>query len=149
MRKIAGILAEGGTFGNGAAGAGWCSASGVNVLPGAYPPDVASRATSLETELGRAVDRGVLLGWNALPRCRADTRTCATGGSLPLLSAGGRARGPRGCWGAASNGNAMAGGAGSRGGAGHRRKSRTLLVRDTMPAYSVSFRGSYGGGENA
>lgn len=34
---------------------------GINVMPAAYPPDVAARATSLEAELGRAVDRGLLL----------------------------------------------------------------------------------------
>jgi BirA family biotin operon repressor/biotin-[acetyl-CoA-carboxylase] ligase len=53
-RKLAGILAEG-------------SAShvvlgiGINVQPAAYPPDVAARATSIEAELGRSVDRGVVL----------------------------------------------------------------------------------------
>jgi BirA family biotin operon repressor/biotin-[acetyl-CoA-carboxylase] ligase len=58
-RKVAGILAE-------------ASASssdrpcvvlgfGINVLPAAYPPDVAARATSLEAELGRPVDRGLVL----------------------------------------------------------------------------------------
>ena len=30
---------------------------GVNVQPAAYPPDIAPRATSLEVELSRAVDR--------------------------------------------------------------------------------------------
>jgi BirA family transcriptional regulator, biotin operon repressor / biotin---[acetyl-CoA-carboxylase] ligase len=34
---------------------------GINVLPAAFPPEVASRATSLEGELGRPVDRGLLL----------------------------------------------------------------------------------------
>jgi BirA family biotin operon repressor/biotin-[acetyl-CoA-carboxylase] ligase len=34
---------------------------GINVMPAAYPPDVAVRATSIEGELGRAVDRGLLL----------------------------------------------------------------------------------------
>ena len=33
----------------------------VNVLRTSYPPDVAERATSLETELGRAIDREALL----------------------------------------------------------------------------------------
>jgi BirA family biotin operon repressor/biotin-[acetyl-CoA-carboxylase] ligase len=53
-RKLAGILAEG-------------SADhvvlgvGINVLPAAFPPDVAQRATSLEGELGRTVDRGLVL----------------------------------------------------------------------------------------
>lgn len=53
-RKVAGILAEG-TLRYVVLG------FGINVLPAAYPPDIASRATSLEYELGRAVDRGSLL----------------------------------------------------------------------------------------
>lgn len=58
-RKLAGILAEGGTS---AAGSPWVVLGfGINVRPAAYPPDVATRATSLETELGRSVDRGLVL----------------------------------------------------------------------------------------
>jgi BirA family biotin operon repressor/biotin-[acetyl-CoA-carboxylase] ligase len=57
-RKIAGILAEGGTLQDRT----WVVLGfGINVRPGAYPPQVASRATSLEAELGRPVDRGLLL----------------------------------------------------------------------------------------
>ena len=53
-RKLAGMLAE--------AGADFVILGiGINVLPAAYPPDIAARATSLEGELGRAVDRGLLL----------------------------------------------------------------------------------------
>ncbi len=33
---------------------------GINVGPMAYPPELSDRATSLETELGRAIDRGAL-----------------------------------------------------------------------------------------
>jgi BirA family biotin operon repressor/biotin-[acetyl-CoA-carboxylase] ligase len=54
-RKLAGILAEG-------APRHVVLGIGINVLPGAYPPEVASRATSIEAELGRGVDRGLLLG---------------------------------------------------------------------------------------
>ena len=58
-RKLAGILAEGGTS---ASGSSWVVLGfGINVLPAAYPQDVAVRATSLETELGRKVDRGLVL----------------------------------------------------------------------------------------
>ena len=53
-RKVAGILAEG-SLRHVILGVG------INILPAAYPPDVAARATSLERELGRAVDRGSLL----------------------------------------------------------------------------------------
>jgi BirA family transcriptional regulator, biotin operon repressor / biotin---[acetyl-CoA-carboxylase] ligase len=58
-RKLAGILAEAGS----SAGAvdyvvlGF----GINIRPAAYPPDVAARATSIESELGRDVDRGLVL----------------------------------------------------------------------------------------
>jgi BirA family biotin operon repressor/biotin-[acetyl-CoA-carboxylase] ligase len=57
-RKLAGILAEG-------VGAGERAqvvlGYGVNVSAAAYPRDVAERATSLETELGRPVDGRVAL----------------------------------------------------------------------------------------
>jgi BirA family biotin operon repressor/biotin-[acetyl-CoA-carboxylase] ligase len=33
---------------------------GINVGPMAYPPDLRDRATSLETELGRAIDRSMV-----------------------------------------------------------------------------------------
>ena len=53
-RKLAGMLAE--------AGVDFVVLGvGINVLPAAYPPEIAARATSLEGELGRAVDRGLLL----------------------------------------------------------------------------------------
>ena len=34
---------------------------GINVLPAAYPPEIGARATSLQRELGRPVNRGTLL----------------------------------------------------------------------------------------
>lgn len=34
---------------------------GINVRPVAYPPDIAARASSIEAELGRPVDRGAVL----------------------------------------------------------------------------------------
>ena len=58
-RKVAGILAESGM-----------SAAhlhhvvlgfGINVNQASYPPEVAARATSIERELGRPVDRGLVL----------------------------------------------------------------------------------------
>ena len=54
-RKLAGILAE-------ASGAGGAAdrvvvGYGINVAATAFPPELCERATSLETELGRAVDR--------------------------------------------------------------------------------------------
>ena len=57
-RKVAGVLAEATSS---VAGTCVVLGFGINVLPAAYPPEVAARATSLERELGRAVDRGSLL----------------------------------------------------------------------------------------
>lgn len=58
-RKLAGILAEAGASNAGVQHV--VLGCGINLMPGAYPPDVAARATSIESELGRAVDRGLLL----------------------------------------------------------------------------------------
>ena len=57
-RKLAGILAEAGSS---AAGEHVIVGFGINLHPSALPPDVASRATSIEGELGRPVDRGLVL----------------------------------------------------------------------------------------
>jgi BirA family transcriptional regulator, biotin operon repressor / biotin---[acetyl-CoA-carboxylase] ligase len=58
-RKLAGILAEAGTS---SAGVQYVILGcGINLMPAAYPPDVAARATSIEAELGRPIDRGLLL----------------------------------------------------------------------------------------
>jgi BirA family biotin operon repressor/biotin-[acetyl-CoA-carboxylase] ligase len=56
--KLAGILAEGVAIGT--PGQAVIVGVGLNVQPAAFPQDVAARATSLEGELGRAVDRGVV-----------------------------------------------------------------------------------------
>jgi BirA family biotin operon repressor/biotin-[acetyl-CoA-carboxylase] ligase len=58
-RKLAGILAEGSTGPEGLQHA--VLGFGINLRAAAYPPAVASRATSIEQELGRAVDEGLLL----------------------------------------------------------------------------------------
>ena len=58
-RKLAGILAEAGTTGGAIEYA--VVGFGINLGPAAYPPEVASRATSIESEIGRAVDRGLVL----------------------------------------------------------------------------------------
>ena len=58
-RKLAGVLAE---ASSGADGLQYVVLGfGINLRPAAYPPEIAERATSLETELGRAVDPGPLL----------------------------------------------------------------------------------------
>jgi BirA family transcriptional regulator, biotin operon repressor / biotin---[acetyl-CoA-carboxylase] ligase len=53
-RKLAGILAEG------VSGDSVVLGYGVNVSPAAFPPELGARATSLESELGRPVDRAEL-----------------------------------------------------------------------------------------
>jgi BirA family biotin operon repressor/biotin-[acetyl-CoA-carboxylase] ligase len=58
-RKLAGILAEG--FDVGTAWQTVILGIGINVRSASYAPDVAARATSLETELGRSVDRALVL----------------------------------------------------------------------------------------
>ena len=58
-RKLAGILAEG--LGIGTAEQAVIIGVGVNLRPASYPADVAVRATSIEGELGRPVDRARLL----------------------------------------------------------------------------------------
>jgi BirA family transcriptional regulator, biotin operon repressor / biotin---[acetyl-CoA-carboxylase] ligase len=58
-RKLAGILAEGLAIGS--PDQAVIIGIGINLQPAAYPPDVASRATSIEGELGRGVDRDALL----------------------------------------------------------------------------------------
>lgn len=58
-RKLAGILAEAGTSNAGVHHV--VLGCGINLMPAAYPPEVAARATAIESELGRPVDRGLLL----------------------------------------------------------------------------------------
>src|SRR5688572_10277777 len=58
-RKLAGILAEGSTSSEGLQYV--VLGFGINLMSAAYPTDIADRATSLESELGRAVDAGPLL----------------------------------------------------------------------------------------
>lgn len=58
-RKLAGILAEGLAIGT--PDQAVVVGVGINVQPAAYPSDVSARATSIEGELGRAIDRGRLL----------------------------------------------------------------------------------------
>lgn len=77
-RKLAGILAEAGTS---QAGVQYVVLGcGINLMPAAYPPEVAARATSIESELGRPIDRGLLLAQclTALQRRYGDLRSHAS-----------------------------------------------------------------------
>ena len=58
-RKLAGILAEAGVSSEGVQHV--VLGIGINLLTAAYPPDVGARATSLEAEVGRPCDRGLVL----------------------------------------------------------------------------------------
>lgn len=58
-RKLCGILAEASSSAH--AILHIVLGYGINVQPAAYPPDIADRATSLEGELGREVDRWAVL----------------------------------------------------------------------------------------
>jgi len=65
-RKMAGVLAEAGSLDEGRDHEEprlryVVLGIGINVMPAAHPPDVAARATSIEEELGRGIDRGLLL----------------------------------------------------------------------------------------
>jgi BirA family biotin operon repressor/biotin-[acetyl-CoA-carboxylase] ligase len=73
-RKLAGILSEG--LGIGTSDQAVLIGVGINVLTAAHPGEIAARATSLEAELGRAVDRGALLEelLVAVPRTYDDLR---------------------------------------------------------------------------
>jgi BirA family biotin operon repressor/biotin-[acetyl-CoA-carboxylase] ligase len=83
-RKLGGILAE---AGNSAVGHHHVVVGfGINLLPAAYPPDVAARATSLELELGRPVDRGLTLA-ACLAALFARYRELTTGGASAVLAA--------------------------------------------------------------
>jgi hypothetical protein len=69
-RKLAGILAE-------ALSDVVVLGYGINVGPMAYPPELRDRATSLETELGRPIDRAVVAVETPLRWRRADDPSAA------------------------------------------------------------------------
>jgi BirA family biotin operon repressor/biotin-[acetyl-CoA-carboxylase] ligase len=81
-RKLAGILAE--ASAQGAELDYVILGVGVNIRPVTYPPDVAQRATSIEAELGRTIDRGLLLATalENLSACREALRRGEVGGVL-------------------------------------------------------------------
>jgi len=60
-RKVAGVLAEASSSNANRSIQHVVVGAGINIMPAAYPPEIVNRATSLEVELGRAVDRGLLL----------------------------------------------------------------------------------------
>lgn len=83
-RKLGGILAEAGMSVSGHHHV--VLGFGINLLPAAYPPDVAARATSLELELGRPVDRGLLLA-SCLAALESRYRELTARGPAEILAA--------------------------------------------------------------
>ena len=94
-RKLAGILAE--AAGGPETGEAIVLGYGINVGATAYPPELRDRATSIESELGRPVDRALLLAESlvALARRYDDLLT----GRFDVILDAWRARSP-GCSGA-------------------------------------------------
>ena len=91
-RKLAGILAEG------AGGAGAEDAVvlgyGINVGAASYPPQLRDRATSLESELGRSVDRALLFAESLVALARRYDDLLA--GRFDVILDAWRARSPGG-----------------------------------------------------
>jgi BirA family biotin operon repressor/biotin-[acetyl-CoA-carboxylase] ligase len=81
-RKLAGILAEGSTSAEGLQFI--VLGFGINLRPAAYPPEIADRATSLESELGRPVDAGPVLA-GTLVALQQRMTELAAGEASPLL----------------------------------------------------------------
>jgi BirA family biotin operon repressor/biotin-[acetyl-CoA-carboxylase] ligase len=83
-RKLAGILAEAAT---GSSGLQYVVLGfGINLRPAAYPPALASRATSIEAELGRVPDAGAVLG-ETLASLFSRVRALAAGDAASVLDA--------------------------------------------------------------
>ena len=83
-RKLAGILAEAGVASAGPPHV--VLGFGINILPAALPPSIAARATSIEGELGRPVDRGLLLA-ECLAALAARYGELQAGSRVPVLEA--------------------------------------------------------------
>jgi BirA family biotin operon repressor/biotin-[acetyl-CoA-carboxylase] ligase len=82
-RKVAGILAEAST---GADGLQYVILGfGINLRPAAYPPELADRATSIETELGRPADGALLLA-ETLALFAASFERLAASDARPVLA---------------------------------------------------------------
>jgi len=81
-RKLAGILAE--AVSDGQQVQHVVLGYGINLLPAAFPPELTDRATSIESELGRTVDAGLVLAQTLVALNRALTEIEA-GGPAALL----------------------------------------------------------------
>lgn len=85
-RKVAGLLAEASSSTAVPSVQHVILGVGINVMAAAYPPEIASRATSLEGELGRPVDRGLLLA-ECLSSLAARYESLRRGDIAPVVGA--------------------------------------------------------------
>lgn len=81
-RKLAGVLAEASSSADGLQHV--ILGIGINLSPASYPPGLADRASSVETELGRAVESGVVLA-EVLAALAAELEPLARGDASGLL----------------------------------------------------------------
>lgn len=82
-RKLGGILSEAAAIE--AERAVVVTGIGLNLTPSVWHPDLAGRATSIEDELGRGVDRGLVLA-EVLVALEERTRQLAEGGAPAMLA---------------------------------------------------------------
>ena len=82
-RKLAGVLAEGSTAADGLQYV--ILGIGINVSASSYPHELADRASSIETELGRPIDVGVVLA-EVLVALAAELEPLARGEVTGLLA---------------------------------------------------------------
>jgi len=82
-RKVAGVLAEASSTADGLQHV--ILGMGINLSPASYPQDLADRASSIETELGRAVEPGVVLA-EVLTALAAELEPLARGEVSGLLA---------------------------------------------------------------
>jgi BirA family biotin operon repressor/biotin-[acetyl-CoA-carboxylase] ligase len=81
-RKLAGILAEAASGPDGVHHI--VMGMGINLRPSSFPPELADRASSIETELGRDVDAGLVLA-SVLTALNRTLASLETEGPAPLL----------------------------------------------------------------
>ena len=82
-RKLAGILAE---ASSGSAGVQYVVLGfGINLRQAAFPPELADRVTSIETELGRSVDAGAVLA-RSLVALNAVTASVESRGGADIVA---------------------------------------------------------------
>ncbi len=82
-RKLAGVLAEASSSAEGLQHV--ILGIGINLSPASYPPEIADRASSIETELGRGIEPGAVLA-EVLAALAAELEPIARGDPSGLLA---------------------------------------------------------------